>query len=53
MASTGSQNAGEKASPGPAAYDVRELNKSKISFTFRPRTTAGTESYIYHLNSFF
>jgi len=40
MASTGSQTVGEKTSPGPAAYDVRELNKSKLAFSFRPRTTA-------------
>jgi len=53
MQSTGSQNVGEKTSPGPAAYDVRELNKPKIAFTFRPRTTAGIKSYIYHLELIF
>jgi len=39
MSATGSQFVGEKKSPGPAAYDVRETNKSKISYSFRPRTT--------------
>lgn len=39
MAATGSQFVGEKKSPGPAAYDVRETNKSKLSYSFRPRTT--------------
>lgn len=39
MQVTGSQFVGEKKSPGPAAYDVRETNKAKISYSFRPRTT--------------
>jgi hypothetical protein len=39
MQVTGCQFVGEKKSPGPAAYDIRESNKSKISFSFRPRTT--------------
>jgi len=41
MAATGGQMVGDKNSPGPAAYDVRELNKSVIGFSFRPRTTIG------------
>jgi hypothetical protein len=39
MAVTGGQYVGEKKSPGPGAYDVRESNKTKISYSFRPRTT--------------
>jgi hypothetical protein len=41
MAATGAQFVGERASPGPAAYDVRESNKVKLAFTFRPRVTQG------------
>jgi hypothetical protein len=37
MASTGSQFIGEKQSPGPGAYDVREKMKSVLSYSFRPR----------------
>jgi len=36
---TGGSFVGDKSSPGPGAYDVREKGKTKISFTFRPRTT--------------
>jgi len=39
MAVTGGQFVGEKKSPGPGAYDVRESGKTKISYSFRPRTT--------------
>jgi len=38
MSATGSQFIGEKKSPGPAAYDIREKNKIQIAFSFRPRT---------------
>lgn len=41
MAATGAQFVGERASPGPAAYDIRESNKVKLSYTFRPRVTQG------------
>jgi len=40
MAVTGSQFIGDKASPGPGAYDTRESNKVAISYTFKGRTTA-------------
>jgi len=39
MLITGAQFIGEKSSPGPAAYDTRELNKTMHSYSFRPRTT--------------
>jgi len=39
MSATGSQFVGEKKSPGPGAYDTRETNKTKLSYSFRPRTT--------------
>lgn len=38
MASTGTFAIGTKNSPGPAAYDTRETNKTSISFSIRPRT---------------
>jgi len=37
---TGGSFVGDKNSPGPGAYDVRERGKTKISFSFRPRTTS-------------
>ncbi len=41
MAATGAQFVGEKSSPGPAAYDIRESNKVKLAFTFRPKVPQG------------
>jgi len=38
MQATGAQFTGEKNSPGPGAYDVREKNKLTLSYSFRPRT---------------
>jgi len=38
MLVTGGQYIGEKKSPGPGAYNTREINKTLISFSFRPRT---------------
>jgi len=38
MQATGAQFTGEKQSPGPGAYDVREKNKLTLSYSFRPRT---------------
>ena len=49
MAATGGMRVGDKNSPGPAAYDVRELNKSSITFSFRPKTTIGNLPYIFSL----
>jgi hypothetical protein len=40
MMVTGSQYVGEKKSPGPGAYDVRETNKMVISYSFKGRTQA-------------
>jgi hypothetical protein len=40
MAVTGSQFVGEKKSPGPGAYDVRETNKVAISYSFKGRSPA-------------
>jgi len=31
---------GDKTSPGPGAYNVREINKKSIAFTFRTKATA-------------
>jgi len=42
MAATGGQSVGEKTSPGPAAYDTRETNKTMCSYSFRPRTPLET-----------
>jgi len=39
MQISGGQFVGDKNSPGPGAYDTRETGKTKISFSFRPRTT--------------
>jgi len=39
MQVSGGQFVGDKNSPGPGAYDTREVGKTKISFSFRPRTT--------------
>jgi len=38
MLVTGGQSVGEKTSPGPGAYNTREINKTNISYSFRPRT---------------
>lgn len=46
MAVTGGQFVGDKNSPGPGAYDTRETGKTKLSFSFRPRTTVGNLSFI-------
>jgi len=40
MLVTGGQYVGDKTSPGPGAYNTREINKTHISFSFRPRTNA-------------
>mmetsp|Transcript_40420 Transcript_40420/g.35879 ORF Transcript_40420/g.35879 Transcript_40420/m.35879 type:complete len:158 (+) Transcript_40420:321-794(+) len=40
MLVTGGQYVGDKTSPGPGAYNCREINKKVIAFTFRPKTTA-------------
>jgi hypothetical protein len=37
MAVTGGMFVGDKKSPGPGAYDVREKNKTVLAFSFRPR----------------
>lgn len=44
MAITGGAFVGDKASPGPGAYDTRESNKVAISYTFKSRT-AGPGKY--------
>lgn len=41
MLVTGGQYVGDKYSPGPGAYNTREINKTTIAFSFRPRTTTG------------
>jgi len=38
MITTGGQYVGDKNSPGPGAYDTREINKVRIGFTFKSRT---------------
>lgn len=40
MLVTGGQYVGDKNSPGPGAYDTRNINKVVISYTFKGRTTA-------------
>jgi len=40
MLVTGAQYVGDKTSPGPGAYNTREINKTNISYSFRPRTNA-------------
>jgi len=40
MLVTGGQYVGDKTSPGPGAYNTREINKTNISYSFRPRTNA-------------
>ena len=32
---------GDRNSPGPGAYNVREINKAKVAYSFRSRATAG------------
>lgn len=44
MLVTGGQYIGDKASPGPGAYDIRGINKKTIAYSFRPRTTVGKHS---------
>lgn len=38
MQITGGQYVGDKGSPGPGAYDIRNINKTTIAYSFRPRT---------------
>jgi len=40
MLVTGGQYVGDKTSPGPGAYDTRDINKTVIGYTFKGRTTA-------------
>jgi len=40
MSVTGGAFVGDKKSPGPGAYDVRETNKVTHAFSFRPRTNS-------------
>jgi len=44
MLVTGGAFVGDKTSPGPGAYDVRETNKVSLAFSFRPRTNS-TEAH--------
>ncbi len=46
MQVTGAQYVGEKKSPGPGAYDTREINKVKIAYTFRAKTSAGNLIFV-------
>jgi len=39
MLVTGGQFLGSKNAPGPGQYNTRDVNKTKISFTFRPKTS--------------
>jgi hypothetical protein len=39
MKVTGGMFVGDKNSPGPGQYDISQINKPKIAFTFRPRIT--------------
>jgi len=43
MQITGGQYVGDKGSPGPGAYDIRNINKTTIAYSFRPRTLIGRE----------
>ena len=49
MLVTGGQYVGDKTSPGPGAYNCREINKKVIAFTFRPKTTAGKKRFVEEL----
>jgi len=40
MLVTGGAFVGDKTSPGPGAYDVRETNKVSLAYSFRPRTNS-------------
>lgn len=40
MLITGGAFVGDKTSPGPGAYDVRETNKVSLAYSFRPRTNS-------------
>ena len=51
MAATGGQLVGEKKSPGPAAYDIRESLKTTISFSFRPKINIGSIISYYYINN--
>lgn len=44
MLVTGGAFVGDKTSPGPGAYDVRETNKVSLAYSFRPRTNS-TEAH--------